>query len=218
EVWYFIRAPQRDQVEELTARIRNIAKGATLMTETTVDERFEAGAYNILPNDVLADLMQQILEDLGPISFTDEEQAYAQTIVDGYPAGTIEAGMAAADRPMSLLEKPLVEAPQPINDEGKSMPGSTDVGDVSWITPTVTAWTTCAPAGIPGHSWGIVAAGGMSIGHKGMLHAAKTMALTAVELFTNPDTLQQAQDEFKQRTGGKPYKCPIPDDVEPPLP
>lgn len=218
EVWYFVRAPQRSQVEEITAWVRRIAEGATLMTGTTVEEFYQAGAYNVLPNMVLADLAYSVLEELGPIEYTDEEYAFAQTIADGYPAGTREAALRSRGLPLSLLEKPLCGTLQPITDEGKVMPGSTDVGDVSWITPTVTISTTCWALGIPGHSWGITATGAMSIGHKGMIHAAKAMAITGAELFTNPEILAKARDEFEQATDGQPYRCPLPPDLAPPIP
>ena len=113
---------------------------------------------------------------------------------------------------------PLNGTEQPAQDEGKTGGGSTDVGDVSWITPTVQVHATTYPAGIPGHSWGITATGATSIGHKGMLHAAKAMALTGAALFMHPEEIEKAQAEFKDRTDGKPYKSPIPDGIEPPVP
>ncbi|HLI51579.1 MAG TPA: peptidase dimerization domain-containing protein, partial [Thermomicrobiaceae bacterium] len=218
EVWYYVRAPERSQVEELTNRVRKIAEGATLMTETTFEEDFQAGCYNTLPNDVLAELAHELMEELGGISFTQEEQDYAQIVVNGYPKGTREAGIRSRGLPENILEQPLPGDVQPIRNAGQVGSGSTDVGDVSWIAPTVSVNTTCWPVGIPGHSWGIVACGHTTIGHKGMMHAAKAMALTGVELFNQPETLKKAQEEFKQRTAGNPYKCPIPDHVAPPLP
>ena len=218
EVWYFVRAPERDQVEEITGRVRKIAEGATLMTETTVEEDFQCGAYNVLPNRALADLALGLLRELGPLEFTEEEQQFAGTIVEGYPTGTRETSLRAMELPLSMLNKPLhSEIIDPI-DEGKVGAGSTDVGDVSWITPTVQVHTTCWPLGIPGHSWGITATGAMSIGHKGMIHAAKAMALTAAELYTNPDELSKAQAEFTERTAGRPYRTPLPEGIKPPAP
>ncbi|HET8628978.1 MAG TPA: amidohydrolase [Thermomicrobiales bacterium] len=218
EVWYFVRAPERDQVEALTARVRKIAEGAALMTETSVEEHFQCGAHNVLPNRALADLALAAMEELGPLDFTAAEQDYAQVIADGYPAGTREAGLRNQGLPADFLSQPLDGRVHPVLDEGKVMPGSTDVGDVSWITPTVSVQTTCWAMGIPGHSWGIVATGAMSIGHKGMLYAAKALALTAAELYSDPAHLERARAEFQAATGGQPYRCPLPPDLAPSLP
>jgi aminobenzoyl-glutamate utilization protein B len=218
EVWYFVRAPRRDQVEAITARVRDIARGATLMTGTTVEEEYQCGAYNCLPNLTLADAALAVLEEMGPMEFTERERAYAQAIADAYPphvrAGVIEShGL-----PASLLEQSLTGEVFPPLDKGKVMPGSTDVADVSWITPTVQVWTACWTVGVPGHSWGITATGAMSIGHKGMLHAAKAMARTGALLVGDPALLEKARAEHAEATGGKPYHTPLPEGLQPPLP
>ena len=216
EVWYFVRAPERDQVEEITARVRKIAEGATLMTETTVEEHFQAGAYNVLPNRALADLALGLLRELGPLEFTAEEQQYAQTIVEGYPAGTRETSLRAMEMPLRLLETPLnSEILDPI-DEGKVGAGSTDVGDVSWVVPTVQLMAAVWVPGTPAHSWQAVAAGGMSIGTKGMMVAAKAMALTAVELLATPSEIAKAKAEFATRVGDFRYASKV-GDRKPPL-
>lgn len=218
EVWYFVRAPRRDQVEAITARVRKIAEGATLMTGTTVEEDYQCGAYNVLPNLTLADAALAALNDLGPIAFTDAERAYARTITDAFPMST-RAGIIERDGlPARLLDESLTgEIFAPL-DTGKVMPGSTDVGDVSWITPTLQVWTTCWALGVPGHSWGITATGAMSIGHKGMLHAAKAMALTGAALIADPALLERARAEYREATGGKAYHTPLPEGLQPPLP
>ena len=218
EVWYFVRAPERDQVEALTARVRKIAEGAALMTETAVEERYQGGAHNLLPNLALADLVLAAMAELGPLDFDAEEQAYAQAIADGYPAGTREATIRGLGLPASFLASPLDGSVHPALDEGQVMPGSTDVGDVSWIAPTAQALTACWPMGIPGHSWGIVATGAMSIGHKGMLYAAKALAIAAADLCDDPAQLERARAEFREATGGRPYRSPLPEGTQPPLP
>ena len=215
EVWYFIRAPRRDQVEELTERVRKIAAGAAMMTETTLEENFQAGAYNMLSNQVIGDRMQEILEEMGPIPFEEEEMAFGKMIADAFPE-RLRAGLLAAEKlPPELVSQGLCGDVFPIRDRGETMPGSTDVSDVSWITPTAQFTTTCHPVGVPGHSWGITATGAMSIGHKGMVHAAKGMAMTAVDLYENPKLLKAAQDEFKASTAGQPYKSPLPEGTKP---
>lgn len=218
EVWYYVRAPRRDQVEAITARVRQIAAGAALMTETAVEERFQCGAYNVLPNIALGEIAGQVLESLGPIHFTAAERAYAREICDAYPEAVRAGGLEAAGLPADLLAEPLTGAVYPPHNIGKAMPGSTDVGDVSWITPTVQVSTACWALGVPGHSWGITATGRMSIGHKGMLHAAQAMALIAAALHRDPAHLARARAEFDAATGGTPYKTPLPEGLQPALP
>ncbi len=218
EVWYFVRAPLRTQVEETTARVRKIAQGAALMTETTTDEAYLCGAYNMINSDYLGDLALAAMRGLGPIAFTPEEQAFAATIAEGFPEGTRERGLEILDLPLTLLEQPLNGAVHPPNDAGKVMPGSTDVGDVSWVTPTTTISTATWALGIPAHSWGTTATGAMSIGHKGMLYAAKVMALTAADLYTEPSHLAAARAEFERTLGNQRYKTPLPEGLAPTLP
>ena len=218
EVWYFVRAPRRDQVEETTARVRKIAQGATLMTDTEVEEIFMCGAYNTISNEYLGELALAAMRELGPIEFTAEEQAFAARIAAGYPAGTRETSLATSHLPQSLLAQPLNGEIHEPTDKGRVMSGSTDVGDVSWITPTTMLGTATWALGIPAHSWGITATGAMSIGHKGMLYAAKAMALVGYDLLTEPSHLERAKAEFHKATDGQPYKTPLPEGLEPLLP
>jgi len=215
EVWYFIRSPERHQVEELTERVRNIARGAALMTETTMEENFVSGAYNMLSNTVISEKMMAILDELGPIEFTDEEKAYGKTIADAFPREIRATMLAMENLPKELIEQGLNGEVWPIRDADKVLPGSTDVSDVSWIVPTSQITTTTWALGIPGHSWAVPATGAMSIGHKGMLHAAKAMAMTGADFVLDPDLLQRAKDEFAKSTKGRPYQCPIPAHVQP---
>ncbi len=218
EVWYYLRAPRRDQVDHLTAWARDIAKGAALMTGTRLEEDMQGGCYDVLPNNFLADLAQDMLKVIGPIEYTEDELSYAKTVMDGFAPGTCELNLRARNMPESMLDLPLHGEIGPIYDEGHVSGGSTDVGDVSYITPTVQVHTTCHPTAIPGHSWGITATAGMSIGHKGMMLAAKAMALTGVALYQDPSLIEQAQAEFKEKTGGQPYKTPLEEGLQPPVP
>ncbi len=215
EVWYFIRSPERYQVDELTERVRKIAQGAAMMTETTLEENFVAGAYNVLPNDVLSDHLMTVLEELGPIEFTDEEKAYGKTVADQFSPDLRAFLLEQEKLPAELIETGLNGDVWPIRDRGECMPGSTDVADVSWITPTAQITTTTWALGIPGHSWAVTATGAMSIGHKGMLHAARTMAITAADAILNPSIIEAARAEFAESTAGRPYQCPVPDHVMP---
>ncbi|MGB3329204.1 MAG: amidohydrolase [Thermomicrobiales bacterium] len=215
EVWYFVRAPERSQVEELTERVRKIAQGAAMMTETTMTENFVSGAYNMLPNKVITRTMGKVLEDLGEIAFDDEDYAYGKAVAEQYPESLRRSLLAKRHLPEDIVGSGLSATVWPMRDAGEMGSGSTDVADVSWITPTSQFRTTCFALGVPGHSWANTATGGVGIGHKGMLHAAKGMAITAAEFVLDPDLLAQAKAEFAESTKGRPYRCPIPADVKP---
>lgn len=215
EVWYFIRSPQRHQVNELTDRVRKVAAGAAMMTETTLEEQFISGIYNLLPNSTLIDVMMQALEDIGPIDFTAEEKTFAQTIARSYPEDLRKGVLAAQRLPESLLDEGVTGDVFPIRGEGDVMMGGTDVADVSWVVPTGQVTTACFVLGTPGHSWANTATSGMSIGHKGMIHAAKAMAVTAAQLILDPAKIAAAKAEFDASTAGRPYQSPIPATVTP---
>jgi aminobenzoyl-glutamate utilization protein B len=218
EVWYYIRAPKRDQVEAITERVRAIARGAAIMTETRLEERDFHGLHNYLANHVLTGLCFEVMQELGGIEFSAEERAFAQGVVDGYPAEIRAGAVRSLELPDEVTSQPLLGEILPLATAEKRVGGSTDVAEVSWIAPTAQITTTCWALGVPGHSWGITATGGMSIGHKGMLHAAKIMGVTAAQLWDAPELLQQARDEFTKTTGGRPYRAPVPEGAEPPLP
>jgi aminobenzoyl-glutamate utilization protein B len=215
EVWYFVRAPERYQVEELTERVRKVAQGAAMMTETTVEENFVSGAYNMLPNKVITRTMSDVLQALGPIAFDDEDYAYGKAVAEQYPEAARANLLQKRHLPPEIVNDGLSATVWPVRDAGEVGSGSTDVADVSWITPTSQFRTTCFALGVPGHSWANTSTGGISIGHKGMLHAAKGMAITAAEFVRNPDLLAEAKAEFAESTAGRPYQCPIPAHVQP---
>ncbi|MCC6703816.1 MAG: amidohydrolase [Thermomicrobiales bacterium] len=215
EVWYFIRSPERYQVDELTVRVRNIAEGAALMTETKLTEVFLAGSYNMLSNQVLAERMQAVIDELGPIEFDAAELEYAKQVAAAFPESLRVGMMKAFKLPVDLIDAGLPDRTYPISDRGETMPGSTDVSDVSWNTPTAQFTTTTFPLATPGHSWANTSTGGMSIGHKGMIHAAKVLSIVASDLIEQPDLLAAARAEFEESTRGRPYVCPIPADVQP---
>jgi aminobenzoyl-glutamate utilization protein B len=213
-------------MEEVTNRVRKIEQGAALMTETTLEERFENATSAVLNNHSLADLQYKNMQLVGPIHFSEEEFAYAQKINDGFPPEISKdffntaKSLKLPDEIKRILEKvdgqPLVGENFYALDEDAVETGSTDVGDLSRVTPLSMLYTACHTTGAPGHSWANVATGAMSIGHKGMLHAAKIMAASAVDLFTETMLLQAARAEFAKATGGKPYRSSIPDAIRPP--
>jgi len=217
EVWYFVRAPRRTQLEKVTDRLRRIAQGAAMMTETEVEETYITGCYDLLNNSYLADLQYEAMREIGPIRFTDDEIAFAGRINSGYPEETRQSVFKSLRLPDDLRELPLIAENFPANDEGKVQAGSSDVGDASWIAPLSLLNTTCCPSGVPLHSWGMAASAGTSIGHKGMMHAAKIMALSAVALYSDPERVRKARDEFEKATGGRAYRSPLPAGAKPPL-
>jgi aminobenzoyl-glutamate utilization protein B len=215
EVWYYVRSPERHQVDELLERVNNVARGAALMTETTLEINFQAGSYNYLPNKALSRRVFDALNELGPAEFTDEEIETARTISRAFPQTLREQLTRAEYLPASRYDEGLVAEILPMVGEGDVMAGSTDVSDVSWIAPTAQLLTTCFALGTPGHSWAITATSGMSIGQKGMILAAKAMAITAADAIADPELLAAAKAEFAEATSGRPFRSPIPPEVRP---
>ena len=221
EVWYFIRAHENKELEEVAERVRKVAEGAAMMTETALEVVFQGACSKVVSNYRLADLQYEAMQFIGPIEYTAEELEYAQKVNQNYPKDIREGNMLSIFNEkhrhlaMERMGQPLLGENFPAMDEGEVMTGSTDVGDMSQVVPLSMLSTTCWASGAPGHTWGIVATGAMSIGHKGMLHAAKTMALAAVDLFNSPELLQEVRDEFEKATKDAPYQCPIPAHIPP---
>jgi len=217
--WYYVRSPERDQVDPLYDRILKIAEGAALMTETTLKVEFLGGCYNILPNKAMSDVVLVNMREIGPPDYSEEELEFARKIAETVPKDQKRDALRKIELPNweKYMDVHLVQEVIDPWDEGKVMAGSTDVSDVSWKMPTMEFGTTTFVLGAPGHSWQAVACSGMSIGHKSLVFAAKTIAGAAFDLMTKPELLKRAQDEFKERLRGRTYKCPIPDDVQPPL-
>lgn len=201
-VWLWIRDSKRAGVSAVEARVRDIAKGAALMAGVDYEIVLNNGLYEILVNETGARALQRNLELLGPITYTEEEQAFAEAIMKSY--GSPFKGLNG--------EIHSLEQTKPDPDGG-----STDVGDVSYIVPEISLEVTTAPFESPWHSWVVVACGGMSIGHKGMLYAAKALSMTMVDLFTNPGLVQEMKDEFVRRKGEEEWKPMLPEGP-PPVP
>ena len=194
------------------------------LTETTVTEQFIDGTANTVPNAVLEKVAYDNFEALGVVKHSDEEMRLAQAYIDSYEAKADRVpGFASAESPeiAAYAKKMTDNGKLPINDflmplhhSMKSGAGSTDVGDVSWQTPTVQVHTACWPSGAPGHSWQNVSCGATSIAEKSMLQAGKVMAGTVIDLLTKPDVLGAAKAEFKEAAAAG-YTCPIPPDAVP---
>jgi aminobenzoyl-glutamate utilization protein B len=193
EVYYYVRHPKRDDVKQIFDRVVKAATGAATGTETTVDYEIIGGTHDLLLNRTLAEVMQKNLEKVGGIKYTTEEIEFGKKIQAtlGFTAPGIED---------AALVKPL----KTVADAGG---GSTDVGDVSYVVPTVGLGTATWVPGTPAHSWQAVACGGTDIGIKGLIVAAKTMALTAIDLFTNQAVIDKATEEFKKTKGDYKYEA-----------
>lgn len=202
EVFYYVRHPEPEQVRSIFERVAAAAEGAAMGTGTRVDYEVIHGLYNMLPNEVLQRAVHANLEAVGGVWYDDAERAFAEHV-----QATLE------DAP------PLEEAAtiQPFFVTDKASPGSTDVADVSWMVPTAGLDAATWVPGTSAHSWQAVAAGGTSIGSKGMLVAAKTLAMTAVDLYLDPGLRASARAEFLSRRGADFDYRPLLGDREPPL-
>jgi aminobenzoyl-glutamate utilization protein B len=218
---YSVRAPRTDQLDPLFERVKAIARGAALMTGTELDIELYSGMSNLLLNETVNNVLQKKMEETDAPKFSEEDRKFAKEISRTIPSNSFEeaavtygldAGVIGAMKDSLLHEGVL-----PAYKSEIVQPGSTDVGDVSWVVPTGQIGTACMAIGTPGHSWQTVAQGRMGIGHKGMLCAAKVLALGAAEFMQNPELVRKAQTEFKERRASSNYVSPIPDGLKPPL-
>jgi aminobenzoyl-glutamate utilization protein B len=201
EVYYYLRHKDARVVLELWERIQKAADGAALGTGTKVELEVINGVYALLPNETLARAIDANLRRVGGVTYTASERAFAEKI-----GATLTGG--ARDPAEAERVKPFAQS-----DAG----GSTDVGDVSWVVPNSGFNTATWVPGTPAHSWQAVAAGGMSIGHKGMINAAKTMGMTVYDLLTTPALVSSARSEFDRRRGASFVYRPLIGDRKPPL-
>ena len=217
--WYYVRAPERDQLDFIYNWVLDIAKGAALMTKTEVKTEFIEGCYNLIPNKTIAKLIVKNMREIGLPKYSDEDLKFAEEIAKTITPEMKVAQLKKSKRPgwERLVDKLLDdEVPDPWG-EGETSHGSTDVADVSWQAPTVEFSTATWILGTPAHSWQAVAQNGVGMGHKSLIFAAKVMASTVIDLLTKPDILNKAKEEHKQRINGKKYKSPIPPEHKPPI-
>jgi aminobenzoyl-glutamate utilization protein B len=214
--YYLIRAADVSSMRALYERVVQIAQGAALMTGTQVSVEFDGGCADLLPNNVLDAEMHRIIEELGPVPYDDADRQSAAAF-----AATISSGALAAARERAHLDPTLPayvhEGVLPFVPWNQTGSGSTDVGDVSWVVPTVQARGATYAIGTPGHSWQLTAQGKMPAAHKGMVHVAKVMAGTAVDAIQDEVLLARAKADHQARVGRTPYVCPLPDDIDPPI-
>jgi aminobenzoyl-glutamate utilization protein B len=202
KIWMWVRDSKREGVETVFSRVKEIAQGAAMIAGVEAKVTVQTGDYELLVNRTGASALQKNLEILGPINYSPEEIAFAKKIQE--VQGGEQVGLDGKIHPLKETQE---------HPTG----GSTDVGDISWIVPEITLVATTAPPNTAWHGWSVVACGGMSIGHKGMLLAAKSLAMTMVDLFENEQLRKDVRAEFEQRRGGHVYKAYIPDGP-PPVP
>ncbi len=201
-LWMRVRDTKRSGLMPVYKQAMKMAEGAAILANVDYKVSLISGIYEVLGNREGGKIMQNNLELLGPINYTDEEISFGKKIQEA--TGKKQVGMDSAIKPLKETRE---------NPGG----GSTDVGDVSWNVANINLGVTTAPKDTPWHSWAVVACGGMSIGHKGMLYASKAMAMTMLDLFENPELLKKVKAEYVKRKGDEVYKAIIPDGP-PPVP
>ncbi len=206
QVWYFIRANVHEDAEKQFDWIKDIAEGAAKMSRTKVSVQVDTDCHELIPNLPLSKVVERNFKLIGPPKFDAEDLELAKSL-------------------QSPLRKDFgLKLPKALNDTIEAIPekpypasgGSTDVGDISWFVPTTGLGTVCFPAGSPGHSWQNVASIGSSIGHKGLMTAAKVLALSLADLLQSEDVLKEAKVDFKKRMKGRKYTSRIPKGQKPP--
>jgi aminobenzoyl-glutamate utilization protein B len=205
ELYIMARSPSLSTLDGVWARVLKIGEGASLMTETRLETHVIGGSANIIGNDVLAKVAQKNLEQVGGYRYTDSEKKFALALQKTLP-------------PESVKELNRTEGVQPLTPFDPNAPSaSTDVGDVSWNVPTIGFAAATFVPGVAPHTWQAAASAGMSIGQRGMVVAAKALALTGADLFSNPQLVKDAREEFQRQLRDKTYRSLIPADQTPPL-
>ena len=200
--WYYVRDIDRESVEKHYERVLKVIEGAAMMTGTTYKVHFKSGVHEMLMNRAGNELVYANLLALGPPSFTDKEQAFAKAVQKN--SGVEEKGLSGKIEPFKRPERNLGG-------------GSTDVAEVSWLTPTTSLVVAAMPLGAPGHHWSTVACSGMSIGTKAVVTAAEVLSATCLDFLTEPQSIRRMRDEWQADKKGREYKSPLPADLAPPV-
>lgn len=223
---YLIRAPEIQDVRDIYRRVQLVARGAAMMTETEVDMELIKACSNLLPNETLEQLLYRNMTSFPLPEYTPEERDFAQEIIATYPMphtaltellGEYPKNFHEELRELFRREKEINRFVLPFYLSPQITPGSTDVGDISHNCPTAQFFAASLPDGCLNHSWQEVACTRTSIAFKGMLYAGMVLAGATVELLERPELVEAAQQEFREKTGGCPYQCPIPDEIQPPI-
>jgi aminobenzoyl-glutamate utilization protein B len=214
-VRYSIRARDLPGMNELVGRVHKIAQGAALMTETKMEMRIISAVSNVLDNSPLEQTLHRIMEDLGPPHFDEADKAFAAKIQSTLTDKDIASVYHSIG--MDPTERPLADFIVPLDAKRNPQIGSTDVGDVSWVVPTVQVHAPTVAIGTPFHTWQVVAQGKSPHAHKAMVQAAKAMAALGVKALNEPELIASAKADLAKRTARTPYVSPLPDNVAPPL-
>ena len=202
EMYLYARHPQMEVLDGIWKRVVACAEAGALGTGTGMQMELVGSSYEVLPNDALTRLLDRNLREVGGVAYSPEDLAFAEALRQTVPVeAALPLGSQTAVRP---------------SDEPFTI-GSTDAGDISWLAPTGWIFTATNVPGIPLHSWQATACAGHGIGRKGMVVAAKTLALTAIDLLTTPAEVQAARAAFDERRAGRTYRSRIPPDMKPPL-
>lgn len=201
ELFLYARNPSMPVLDQIWDRILKCAQAGALASETRMEMELIDSSYNTLPNDPLAALADKNMRMVGGVTYTREEQNFAEAVRKTLP-----------DRVRQIGSQEHIETPR----EGTG-PASTDAGDVSWTVPMAALVAATFVPGVPAHSWQATACAGMSIGRKGMVVAAKSLVLTAVDLYTDPKQVDAAKASFEKRRAGHEYNSRVPADHKPPL-
>jgi len=208
ESWYYIRAPYREDVEEITKRLFKIAEGAALMTETMVEYQVISGCYEMLPNDILHNLTYENMVEIGIPEYTREEIEFAKALQETLDQKSVENEIrkvvSSNENKKSYIHHSIIDKNDPV-----SLTSSSDSGDVSWIMPMNLLLTACWPLGVAAHSWQATASSGSSMGMKGMMYAAKVLTGVTYDLLNNPNLVDNAKTEFQNRTEKTKYISPL---------
>jgi aminobenzoyl-glutamate utilization protein B len=202
ELYIYARHPSMPALDGIWSRVIKCAEAGALATETKMEMEIVHSAYNLLPNEPLARMFDQNLKQVGGVKYSAEEKGFAEKLRQTF----------ALEGALPLGSEEQIQAM-----ESGSGGGSTDVGDVSWIVPTAQFNTATYVPGTPGHSWQAVACTGYSVGRKGMVVAAKTLALSGVDLLNDPKLIEAARADFNKRRSGIDYRSRIPASQGPPL-
>jgi aminobenzoyl-glutamate utilization protein B len=215
-VRYLVRAGDLAELTPVVEWVRSIAQGAALMTQTIVEARVVSAVSNLVGNASLERVLDDAFQRLGPPDFDEEDRAVAAMFQATLRPEDVAEAYARAGLPVRP-GRALCDLIVPLEARGAGGVGSTDVGDVSWVVPTVQASGATCAIGTPFHTWQVTAQGKTTAAHKGMVHTAKAMAATAVAALLDPAVVEEARAELGRRTSGRPYACPLPPGAEPPL-
>jgi len=202
EAYYYARHPDMRTLDGIWSRVMKCAEAGALATETRTEMDIVNSVYNLLPNEVLARLYDRNLRRAGGVRYSAEEQAFADSLRQTFPT----------EGALPLGSQEQIQPP-----DGQVDSSSSDLGDISWILPTAEFIAATYVPGTPGHSWQSTACTGMGIGQKGMVVAAKTLALTALDLLEDPGPVESARVSFNKQRAGYEYRSRIPADKRPPL-